>query len=144
MLYFDKKSIDKGRKNTMVIIVLFSILYSLLFTRQLLFSEEGISILNIATTALTFFILYRASRGSEKAYFYIQVQIFALIGFAILMILFFIYDVNSWIHELNYIILLIPCVLGSLGIPMIFMIKSKFMGDIDTYLAYCQNIKANR
>jgi len=136
MPYFDKECVNRGRKNTLKIIILFSILYSILFIGGISLSKEGISLYDIYGIGLVFFILFSVYRGSEKAYFYVQVQIFAWIGCVILMILFFIYEINTWLHELNYIILLIPCILGGLGVPMIFMMKSKFMGDIETYLAY--------
>jgi len=144
MNYFDKESVDRGRRNIMGIIILFGMLYGWVLIDEVFFFEESISLLNIARTFLALFVLYSVHRGSERAYFYVQIQIFALIVFPIIVILWVIYDLNSWLHKINYLILLLPAILLSIGIPAIFMIKSKFIKDIEMYLDYKKNVQRKR
>jgi len=144
MTYFDKTSVDRGRRNIICLIILFSMLYGLVLIDEIFFFEESISLLNIARAFLALFVLYSVHRGSERAYFYVQIQIFALIAFSIIVILWVIYDLNPVLHRLNYLILFIPAALLSLGTPAIFMIKSKFIKDIEMYLDYKKNVQRKR
>lgn len=145
MKYFDQRAIEKGRRNIKIVVLLFSLLYGILLVNDIFFLGiylgEGISILNNAKMGLAILVLYLFYRGNEKVYFYVQIQIFVWLVVMIGFILMFVYDISLWVHGWDNLIFVIPGTLISLGIPIAFMMKSKFIGDIETYMEYRKAMK---